>query len=108
MSNLEISRAERLDQRVTSQLPSASRAFAAKLIDTGRVQVNGEIITKAGYKLKTDDRVDVDYDPAEQPPLPQIELPIIYEDGDCVVINKPAGILSHSKGAYNPEATVAS
>jgi 23S rRNA pseudouridine1911/1915/1917 synthase len=38
----------------------------------------------------------------------QINLPIIYEDDDCIVIDKPLGVLSHSKGAFNPEATVAS
>jgi 23S rRNA pseudouridine1911/1915/1917 synthase len=32
----------------------------------------------------------------------------LYEDDDCVVINKPVGALTHSKGAFNPEATVAS
>ena len=45
---------------------------------------------------------------AVQHPIPDIELPIVYEDDDCVVINKPTGLLAHSKGAFNPEATVAS
>src|SRR5690606_15653822 len=36
-----------------------------------------------------------------------IDIPVIYEDDDCVVICKPLGILTHSKGMYNPEATVA-
>ena len=42
-----------------------------------------------------------------QKSIPDIELPIIFEDDDCVVINKPVGLLTHSKGAFNPEATVA-
>lgn len=36
-----------------------------------------------------------------------MDLPVLYEDDDCVVINKPAGILTHTQGAHNPEATVA-
>jgi 23S rRNA pseudouridine1911/1915/1917 synthase len=45
----------------------------------------------------------------DQPPvLPELELPIIYQDDNCLVINKPIGILSHSKGAFNDEASVAS
>jgi 23S rRNA pseudouridine1911/1915/1917 synthase len=40
--------------------------------------------------------------------VPIIDLPVLYEDDDCVVINKPIGLLTHSKGAFNPEATVAS
>jgi 23S rRNA pseudouridine1911/1915/1917 synthase len=34
-------------------------------------------------------------------------LPVIYQDDNVVVIDKPAGILSHSKGAMNDEFTVA-
>ncbi len=36
-----------------------------------------------------------------------VALPILYEDADCLVINKPIGVLTHSKGAFNPESTVA-
>jgi len=108
MSNLEISRAERLDQYVASQLPTVSRAYAAKLVDIGKVKVNGEVVTKNGYKLRAEDSVVIDHDPEEEQQIPKIDLPIIYEDEDCVVISKPLGLLSHSKGAFNPEATVAS
>ena len=107
MSNLEISRAQRLDQRVVELIPELSRGFAARLIDEGRVTVNGTAQTKAGYKLRESDSVVVDYDIAQLGQVPDIELPIIYEDDDCVVIDKPIGVLSHSKGAFNPEATVA-
>jgi len=107
LSNLEISRAQRLDQRVVELIPELSRGFAARLIDEGRVTVNGTAQTKAGYKLRESDSVVVDYDIAQLGQVPDIELPIIYEDDDCVVIDKPIGVLSHSKGAFNPEATVA-
>jgi 23S rRNA pseudouridine1911/1915/1917 synthase len=107
MSNLEISRAQRLDQKVVELLPEISRAFAGKLIDQGRVTVNGAVETKAGYKLRAGDEVVVDYTEEEHAKIPDITLPILYEDDDCVVINKPVGVLTHSKGAFNPEATVA-
>lgn len=106
MSNIEISRAERLDQYVSDKLPTISRASVSKLIDQGIVKVNGEVTLKGGYKLRPHDIVDIDYEATIQQPIPHIELPVIYEDADCVVIVKPAGILSHSKGSYNPEATV--
>jgi 23S rRNA pseudouridine1911/1915/1917 synthase len=107
MSNLEITRSQRLDQRVIELLPLLSRAFAGKLIEQGRVTVNGEPVTKAGHKLRVDDAVVVDYTEESEPPIPHITLPILYEDDDCIVINKPVGVLTHSKGAFNPEATVA-
>jgi 23S rRNA pseudouridine1911/1915/1917 synthase len=106
MANLEISRAKRLDQRVVELIPELSRAFGTKLIEQGKVTVNGEPQLKAGYKLRADDMVAIDYDLSERDNIPDIKLPILYEDDDCVVINKPVGVLTHSKGEFNPEATV--
>ena len=57
MSNLELSRAERLDQYVTGKLSTVSRAYVAKLIDNGIVRVNGEVVTKAGYKIRPTDEI---------------------------------------------------
>ena len=107
MSNVEFTRAERLDSVVVAQFSLITRSFATKLIKDGRVTVNGVAETKAGYKLREKDVVVVDYDASTETPPPDIDLPILYEDDDCVVINKPVGLLTHSKGAYNPEATVA-
>jgi 23S rRNA pseudouridine1911/1915/1917 synthase len=98
---------ERLDQYVVRQLPEISRASAARLIEDGKVYINGEALLKSGYKLRERDRVKINYRPHEAAKVPQIELPILYEDKTCVVINKPTGLLTHSKGAFNPEATVA-
>ncbi len=108
MSNIEISQAERLDQYVTRLVPSISRAYAAKLIEAGNVAVNNEPQVKPGYKLRGADSVAITYDEIAAALIPEIELPIIYEDDDCVVIDKPVGLLTHSKGVFNPEATVAS
>jgi 23S rRNA pseudouridine1911/1915/1917 synthase len=97
----------RLDQSVAQQLPTLSRVFAASLIKDGLVSVNGQVITRPSQKLKLEDLVKIDYDPATRDVIPAITLPIIYEDNDCIVIYKPVGVLSHSKGAFNPEGTVA-
>lgn len=107
MANIEISKAQRLDQKVIELIPELSRSFAVKLIEDGRVLVNGAPQTKAGSKVREYDVVTVDYDMAELETIPDIELEVLYEDEDCVVINKPVGLLTHSKGAFNPEATVA-
>lgn len=107
MANLEISRAQRLDQRVIEQMPTLTRSYAVKLISTGKVKVNGETVTKSGYKMCPKDYVDIEYDETLYQQIPTIELPVLYEDDDCVVIIKPVGLLTHSKGAFNPEATVA-
>ena len=107
MANLDISRALRLDQYVAERLPLLSRAFAAKLINDGLVTMNGKVNTKPGTKLRGGEVIVIDYDENKLAVIPEIELPIAYEDDDCVVVVKPAGLLTHSKGVFNPEATVA-
>lgn len=106
MANLEISRAKRLDQKVVELIPELSRAFGTKLIEEGRVTVNKEVQTKPGYKLREGDKVKVNFDLTELADIPEIKLDVLYEDDDCVVINKPVGLLTHSKGQFNPEPTV--
>ncbi len=108
MANLNISRAQRLDQKVIELIPQLSRAYATRLIEEGKVSISGVHVLKPGYKLRAGDEVVVDYDTKELEQVPHIDLPILYEDSDCVVINKPVGILSHGKGIFNQEATVAS
>jgi 23S rRNA pseudouridine1911/1915/1917 synthase len=100
-------RRQRLDQYVVEQMPALSRAYAAKLCDEGKIIVNG-LPNKAGYKVRLTDVIQINYDPVVMGIVPDIDLPIIYEDADCAVIDKPIGILTHSKGAFNPEGTVAS
>lgn len=108
MANLNISRAERLDMRLIAMYPDLTRSVSARLIEQGKVTVNGKVIQKAGYKLKPGDDIVAEYNYELMTAIPSIELPILYEDEDCVVVNKPVGTLSHSKGPFNPEATVAS
>jgi 23S rRNA pseudouridine1911/1915/1917 synthase len=97
---------ERLDQYVVSQHQRLSRSSAAKLIEDSKVLVNG-VSRKSGYRIKEGDNIVVEYDERATSDIPDISLPILYEDDDCVVINKPIGVLTHSKAAFNLEATVA-
>lgn len=95
----------RLDIAVQARTPSLSRAFAEKLIKQGKVTVDKEVVTKTSYKVEPEQKIIVDYQEQE---IPKIDIPIIYEDNDCVVVDKPIGLLTHSKGSFNPEPTVAS
>lgn len=94
--------------RIIAMYPDLTRSVASKLIDQGKVTVNGEVAKKSGHKLKPGDDIHVDYNYEIMAMIPSIDIPILYEDDDCVVVEKPVGILSHSKGDFNPEATVAS
>lgn len=94
----------RLDVAVQAKTPSLSRSFAQKLIKDNKVLVNGQIKNLPSLKVNDKDKVIVNYDKVV---IPKIDLPILYEDSDCLVIAKLAGLLTHSKGAFNPEPTVA-
>lgn len=98
---------QRLDVSVGAAMPLLSRAFIQKLCENGTVLVNGEN-ARPGYKLKLDDEVEINYNQAQLEQIPSIDLPIIYEDDDCLVINKPAGILTHTQSKFNTEPSVAS
>jgi len=96
----------RLDVFVASKIRQLSRSSIQKLCQQEKVLVNNKV-KKSMSILKENDVITVKYNISSQKNVPDIKIPIIYQDNECIVINKPAGILSHSKGAFNPEATVA-
>jgi 23S rRNA pseudouridine1911/1915/1917 synthase len=96
----------RVDVFASKFYPELSRSSIQRLLADNKILVNGKEI-KNKYLLKLGDAVDIEYNAEDDKKIPTVDLPIIYEDNDCVVINKPAGMLSHSKGSFNPEATVA-
>jgi len=100
--------ASRLDVFVVQSIPNASRSFASSLCDQGKVSVNGLVMYKTSAKVKDGDTVTIEFDKKLADAVPEISLDILYEDDDCLVIIKPEGVLTHSKGAFNPEATVSS
>ena len=77
---------------------SYSRSFYRKLIDDGKIRVNGKVITKAGTKLAAGDLVEAEIpEPVEDDSFVAQDIPldIVYEDSDLLVINKPQGMVVH-------------
>ena len=97
---------QRLDYLVSKQL-NISRSIATKLVKEGKVKVKGVLKQKPSQKISEDAELAVQYNESSSS-VTRLDIEIIYEDQDCIVINKPAGILVHSKGAFNIESTVAS
>jgi len=100
-------RSKRFDVAATEMLPMLSRAYVHSLIEGRRIVLNGTY-EKPGYKLRTGDIITTDFDPKELEQIPEIELPVLYEDSDVIVVNKPVGVISHSRGRYWNEPSVAS
>ncbi len=97
----------RLDHYLASQYPDISRAFLQKLCSNDQILVNGQP-EKSGFKLKDGDSLEILYDMAAIGQIESIDLPILYEDNDVIVINKPTGVISHARGRYWNEPSVAS
>jgi len=97
---------KRVDNVIHELRPDLTRSMASKLIKMGKVTINNKIVTKPSQKVKINDKIIVDYDQNEYDPNLEIDIPVIYEDDEVVVINKPLGLLSHAKGNFNKEPTV--
>ena len=73
-----------------------SRNRLQKLIDDGRVLVNGRA-GKSSLKLKTGDKLAVTVPPRRQSRVlaESAPLTVVYEDAALLVLDKPAGIVVH-------------
>ncbi|MDB5184010.1 MAG: ribosomal large subunit pseudouridine synthase, RluD subfamily protein nonfunctional, partial [Candidatus Saccharibacteria bacterium] len=91
----------RLDAYAAQYWPEHSRSTWAKYIVAGYVSVNGAVETSTKKVLSEDDEVTVNIPDA--PTHEKQTLPIVYQDENVIVVNKPIGVLTHSKGAMNDE-----
>ncbi len=95
---------KRVDIFLLEKHPELTRSSIHQLIKHGYLDINGSLIKKSGTIINPDeDKIDLK--------IPKIKIKnnikIIYEDNDVIIINKPAGILSHPKGPVLLEETVA-
>ncbi len=86
----------RLDAWLAAQAVGLSRARIQSLIKEGCVTCGG-VPVKANARPRPGSVIEIRV-PAPVPsvPLPEdIPLDIVYEDADCLVLNKPAGLVVH-------------
>jgi len=90
----------RLDQAV-AEACGVSRARAQAWIAEGRVRVGNRVVEKPAYRLKGE---EVQVEPPEERPMvvpEDLPIPVLYEDEDLLVLNKPPGLLTHpAPGVY--------
>lgn len=92
----------RFDMALLEQYPRYSRATIQKFIKDGRAKANGEVILKANFLLEEDYEVELDEPETKTAEKP----PIIFEDENVIVFDKPAGMLSIKKGDYSEEPAI--
>lgn len=100
----KVEQAERLDVFLAAMLPDYSRSFLQKLCREGEVTIDGIPQQKPGATVQPGQDVVVMLPTLSG--VTQGDLPVLYEDDDVVVMNKPAGVLTHAKGVLNTEFTV--
>ena len=71
--------------------PEAPWSAVRRLIESRRVQVNGNLCLDEGRRLQAGDVVKVWQEPREAPPSPE-DVKILYQDQHLVVVEKPAGV----------------
>lgn len=97
----------RLDSYLKQLYPSFSRSYIAKSITNKPFKVNQKV-AKVSQILHKRDIVSFDSKTFITKKPKEIKLPIVYEDKNVIVIDKPCGIITHSNGAHNDEGSVAS
>jgi 23S rRNA pseudouridine1911/1915/1917 synthase len=87
---------ERLDIFITGHVENATRNKVQQAIRAGDVRVNG-IQVRPSYMVMPEDIIQVTLPrlPPQEALPENIPLDILFEDDDLVVVNKPAGMVTH-------------
>jgi 23S rRNA pseudouridine1911/1915/1917 synthase len=91
----EAARGVRAD-RLVADASGLSRSFVQKLIEDGRLTLGGRAV-KSNTLLEPGAQLELDV----PPPTPleaepdDIPLDVVYEDDDVLIVNKPAGLVTH-------------
>ena len=95
----------RLDIYLSTKFDTTiSRSLWQKYIKAGYVSVNNKVVTTPKFEVDETDEIALNLPEKEQA---DVDLPILYEDNDVIVVNKPSGLLTHAKGGLSDEPTVA-
>lgn len=94
----------RLDTMMVSIYKSYNRSTLQKFIKNGFVKVNGETIEKPNFLVEDGTKIELNV--PDDMKNADVRPETIYEDENVLVLDKPAGLLSMSKGGYCPEKTL--
>lgn len=106
---------ERLDSVLTRLLAEDtsrrySRTQISRWIGEGCVLVDAEVVLKPSFRLRTAATISIEI-PEERVSEcradPNVALDIVFEDGDLLVLNKPAGIVVHPGAGREEQSLLA-
>ena len=88
---------ERLDRLIARRAADISRSYAQDLIKDGSVKVNA-VVARPSTRIHRDDVIEVllpPIEPATELTPAYLPVPVVYEDDDVIVFDKPPGIVTH-------------
>jgi 23S rRNA pseudouridine1911/1915/1917 synthase len=86
----------RLDVFLAARIKGSTRSGVQRFVSEGRVRVEGRPgAVRASTRVGLEDVVVVVYPRREDPPPKVATLSVLLEDGRLLVVDKPAGVLSH-------------
>ncbi|MBL8858005.1 MAG: RluA family pseudouridine synthase [Planctomycetes bacterium] len=95
-------RGSRLDHVVAGLIPGISRSRLQQWIRSGQVRFGGAVVIKPGLLLLEGGALEVDVElETVVPPAPvaAADLVVVHADRHIVVVDKPAGLLTHRNSA---------
>lgn len=94
----EADHAQRLDKVLVVHAGEFSRSHLQQVIERGHVSVDGALVRTSSRRLRVGQAVAVELVPTDESrafvPEPMV-LPVVYEDDDLLVADKPAGLVVH-------------
>ncbi len=86
----------RIDKYLAIVCEDLSRSEIKDYFDLSLIKVNNKVV-KPSFKVKNEDIIMVESKPEEVIDIigEKIDIPIIYEDDDVIVVNKPSGMVVH-------------
>lgn len=91
----------RVDAALVEVLPEHSRTLIQRWIKEGKVKVDGKL-AKASQKIEENQWVEIEIpEPQDSSLVAQdLAVPILYEDSDLAVVNKPRGLVVHPAAGH--------
>lgn len=106
IKSFTVKKSGRLDEAIADAL-NISRSKAQLIVDNG-IEIKGRN-RKPSYKVEEGDVLN--YTPLEEKPTDivpnaDIVVPVVYEDDDIIVFNKPRGLVVHTAPGHDTDTLV--
>lgn len=93
----------RIDRALAQLIPEFSRSYLQQLMAEGAVSMRGQHLRKPAARIAVGDQLAIELRPTQQAQafVPQaMALDVVFEDGDLLVIHKPAGLVVHPAAGH--------